>query len=60
MTNQSSWFIKYQSYPRGTVVVQFNPYLGDKRVHTFPRGTRSKVNLIAPVELELVYYDVAV
>ena len=33
---------------------------GSKRVHTFPDGICSKVNVIAPLEYELAYYDSAV
>ena len=30
----------------------------DKGVHTFPKGICPKVNLIAPLEFELAYYDI--
>ena len=32
----------------------------DKGVHTFPKGTCPKVNVIARLEYELAYYDDAV
>ena len=32
----------------------------DKGVHTFPKGICPKVNVIAPLEYELAYYDSAV
>ena len=31
-----------------------------RRVHTFPKGIKMKVNVIMRLELELAYYDVAV
>ena len=38
----------------------FNPLLGDKEVHTFLKGISPKVNVIAWLELELAYFDVAI
>ena len=32
----------------------------DKGVHAFPKGINPKVNVIAQLEFELAYYDVAV
>ena len=32
----------------------------DKEVHTFPKSISSKVNVIASLEFEHAYYDVAV
>ena len=34
--------------------------VGDKLVHTFPKGISLKVNVIARLEFELTYYDAAV
>ena len=31
-----------------------------KRFHSFPKGISQKVNVIARLEFELVYYDIAV
>ena len=44
------------------VGVLFNPSVGgrDKRVHVFPKGYNPKVSVIAKLEFDLVYYDVAV
>ena len=33
---------------------------GNQRVHTLPKGMRSKVNVIVRLEFELAYYDVSV
>ena len=62
MAYQTSWFILYQSHPcRRTVVVLFEPIAkGSKRVHTFPKGIRPKVNIIKQLESELAYTDVTV
>ena len=43
-----------------TLVVLFNPYLLDKNVLLFPKSNSPKVNVIARLKLELVYYDVKV
>ena len=32
----------------------------DKEVYTFPKGLSPKVNMIAPLEFELAYHDIAV
>ena len=32
----------------------------DKRIHTFPKGIGPKMNVIARLEFELVYYEVEV
>ena len=59
MTYQPSWFIKYQSHRcRRTAVVLFNPWLGNKWIHTFPKGNSRKVNVITWLEFELVYLEV--
>ena len=47
-------------YANGLVVLLFNPLLGDKAVHAFPKGISLKVNIIAQLEFELTHYDVAV
>ena len=41
-------------------MVLFNPYLGDKGAHTFPKGISLKVDVIMRPEFQLAYYDVAV
>ena len=46
------------SYP--AVVVLLKPLLGDKKVHVFPKGISPNMNVIARLEFELAYYDVAV
>ena len=43
-----------------TLVVLFNPWLGDKGVHAFPKGINPKVNVIGRLEFELAYSDVGV
>ena len=43
-----------------TLVALFNPQLGDKEIHTFPKNINLKVNVIAPLEFELAYSDVKV
>ena len=35
------------------------PILRDKRVHAFPRGISTIMNIIAQLEFELTYHDVA-
>ena len=32
----------------------------DKRLHAFPKGISPKMNVIAPLEFEFAYYDIAV
>ena len=49
-------FFFFPSFRR-TVVVLFNPWMGRKGVYTFPKGICLKVNVIAQLEFELVYYD---
>ena len=34
--------------------------MGDKEFHTFPKGIRAKVNIIARLEFELAYFEVTV
>ena len=57
-----SWIIWCQIHLfRKTVVILFNPCWGDKvRGHTFPRVICPKVNIIARLEFELVYYELTV
>ena len=43
-----------------TWVVQFNSYLGEERVNTFPKSICLKVNVIAYLEFESDFNDVAV
>ena len=38
----------------------FNPYLGGKAVHTFPKGICPKVIVIARLQFELTYNDFAI
>ena len=38
----------------------FNPWMGDKGIHTFPKGICPKVNVIAWQDFELTNYDSAV
>ena len=40
--------------------LQNNSWRENKGVHTFPKGICPKVNVIARLEYELVYYDSAV
>ena len=42
------------------VIVQFNPYLGIKGLHTVPKSIIPEVNVIARLEFELGYNDVTV
>ena len=37
-------------------MIQFNPYLGDKEVHAFPKSITLKVNVITWLEFELYYF----
>ena len=41
-------------------MILFNPLLGYKGLHTFPKSIRLKVNIMASLEFELAYYDFAV
>ena len=43
-----------------TLISLFNPHLGDKWVHTFPKHLNPKVKTIAWLEFELAYYDNAI
>ena len=43
MTYQPFWVIKCQGQSKRTIVVLLNPYLGDKRVQTFPKGINPKI-----------------
>ena len=45
---------------RRAVEVQFNQQVGNTGVHTFSKGIYPKVNVIARVEIELTYNDIAV
>ena len=38
-------------------MVLFYPEVGESGVHTFPESICAKLNVIAQLELELVYYD---
>ena len=38
----------------------FTIWCGNNGVHAFPEGMSQKVNVIAQLEFEIVYYDVAV
>ena len=41
-----------------TIVVLFNPELGDKEIYSFPKGISLKMNVTVWLEFELVYYNV--
>ena len=38
----------------------FNSRQGDKEIHNFPKGISPKLNIMARLEFELAYYEVAV
>ena len=62
MTYQPSWIIQCQIFPyRRTVGKLFNPLLrGGEELHFFPKGIYLKMNVIARLQFEIAYYDVAV
>ena len=43
-----------------TVVVMFNPLLGNKMLHIFPSSISKKVNAIVRPEIEPMYCDITV
>ena len=61
MANQLSWVIQCKIHLfRRTGKAQFNPYLGDKCVHTYPKDISSKINVIVRLEFKLAYCNVTV
>ena len=61
MAYQPSWVIQCQSYSCKTAAaVLFNPQLGNKGVHTFPKSISSKVNEITRLVFELAYFEATV
>ena len=57
MAYQPSWFILWQNHPERTIVVLFNPQVGDKGVHAISKVVIPKVNVIARREFEPFYYE---
>ena len=57
MAYQLLWVILIPKNSNDTILTHS---WGDKWVHTFPKGISLKMNLIARLEFEFAYYDVAV
>ena len=58
MAYQPLWVIQCQRHPCRTVMVQFNPYLGGKWVHTFPKAI--SLNVIAWLKFKPAHYNIVV
>ena len=52
--------IQYKKILWMTIVLLFKPYLGNKGLHTFPKGISPKMNVIARLEFEFASYNVTV